>query len=76
MQKEIILIHAFLGCDQTSRLHGINKNKVIKSQPLQKIAEEIALVFNSPNAPHEEVEMAGTRFHLAIMNSKEQTLTS
>ena len=73
-QDEICLIHAFLGCDQTSRLHGIGKNRILQSVELKDLAKEVSSVFNAPNSSKQQVEDAGKKLHLAVMKSKDVSL--
>ncbi len=74
MKDEILLIHAFLGCDQTSHLLRIPKNRILKTKKLQVPTSEAARIFNSSSSTREEIESAGERLHLALLSSNERTL--
>ena len=76
MQEEILFIHAFLGCDQTSRLFRIPKNRVLKTKKLKGPSSEACKVFNSPSSTRQEIESAGQHFHLKLLSSNETSLNT
>ena len=66
----ILLAHAFTGCDTTSRLYNIGKEKILKSAVLRKACEEAAVVFYSPVSSKNEIALAGQMLLLALYNRK------
>ena len=76
LKEEILLIHAFLGCDQTSRLYRIPKDRVRKVPNLRLPSSETAKVFNAPSTTREEIETAGQRYHLQLLASEESSLNA
>ena len=65
-QSSILLIHAFLGCDTTSRIHNIGKGKVFQDKRLQAIFDEKSSVFYDKNAAKEDVKMEGEALMLSL----------
>ena len=74
MKYIILLTHAFLGCDTTSRFFGIGKDKIIKSTKLQEVCRDAAEIFYSANATKEQVQKEGERLLLNLL--KRPTMAS
>ena len=68
MKDIFLLTHAFLGCDTTSRIYGIRKDKIIESTKLQEVCRDAADIFYSANATKEQVQMEGERLLLNLLN--------
>ena len=69
----ILFVHAFLGCDTTSRLHGIGKGVALKKLATDLLFYEQAEAFNRPAATKEEIVLAGEKALLCLYNSKSPT---
>jgi len=67
----ILFLHAFTGCDTTSRIFGIGKKsvlqKMIKGDPIFK---SCARVFSSPGKDAAEIEESGCKLMVALFNGK------
>ena len=70
MCTNILFVHAFLGCDTTSRLHGIGKGVALKKLATDPLFYEQAEAFNRPAATKEEIVLAGDEALLCLYNSK------
>ena len=57
----ILLVHAILGCDTTSRIHGIGKGVALTKIRTEAPFREQVNVFNHPGASKDEVIMAGEK---------------
>ena len=68
MKDIILLTHAFLGCDTTSRIYGIGKDKIIRSTKLQEVCRDAADIFYSANATKEQVQEEGEMLLLNLLN--------
>lgn len=64
----ILFAHAFLGCDTTSRLHGIGKKKAISKLKSDIFFSKQATVFMSSNSNTEDVIKAGNHALVSIYN--------
>ena len=66
----VLFVHAFIGCDTTSRLHGIGKGVALKKLATDPLFYEKAEAFNRPAATKEEIVLAGEKALLCLYNSK------
>ena len=57
----ILYMHALLGCDTTSRVHGIGKGVAVKKFQKNALFRDQAKVFNNTAASKDEVIAAGER---------------
>jgi len=64
----ILLVHAILGCDTTSRIHGIGKGVALIKIRTDALFREQANVFNHPGASKDGVIMAGEKALLCLYN--------
>ena len=62
----LLVIHAFSGCDTTSRIHGIGKGAVLKKYVSSKRFQKAAKVFMREDATREEICFAGEEIMLVI----------
>ena len=71
----ILFIHAILGCDTTSSVHGIGKGASHQMLSNPNSLEQ-ANIFNKPmnDVSQEEVVVAGEKAPLYLYNTKETTL--
>ena len=68
--KHILFMHAFLGCDTTSRIYGFGKNALMKKIKSDKNLMQAAEVFASPQSSASEVEKAGEQVMAILYNGK------
>ncbi len=68
--SNILFIHAFLGCDTTSRLYGIGKGTSLSKFKASSIFREQAKVFNSDSASTRDVVDAGEKALIVVYNGK------
>ena len=68
--SNILFLHAFSGCDTTSRLFGIGKAAVLKKFRTNKALQQAAKVFDSDSATAEEIQLAGEKALVATYNGK------
>lgn len=61
----IVLIHAFTGCDTTSRIHGIGKDKLFKV--INNTDTNIIDTFYSRDSSVSQIKNAGERLFLLIL---------
>ena len=66
----ILFVHAILGCDTTSKIHGIGKGVALTKIRTEALFREQANVFNHPGASKVEVIMAGEKALLCLYNCK------
>ena len=59
--RHILFLHAILGCDTTSRLHGIGKGSALKKFKTGNALHEQATVFDTPSASINNVADAGEK---------------
>ena len=62
----ILFVHAILGCDTTSRIHGIGKGVALTKIRTDALFREQANVFNHPGASKDEVIYNGRREGLIV----------
>lgn len=65
----ILFIHAVLGCDTTSRVHGLGKGIPLKKAKSSAKFRELAGVFNRPDVCKEEIVVAGEKALLELYNA-------
>ena len=68
--NNIFFIHAILGCDTTSRLHGIGKGTSLKKFCESHHFRNQAKVFNNTSASKKEVIEAGEKALVCLYNGK------
>ena len=68
----ILLIHAFTGCDTTSRIHGIGKDKLLKI--IDSIDSDIINAFYSMDSSASQVKDAGEQLLLLLLSSNAMSL--
>ena len=68
--SNILFIHAFLGCDTTSRLYGIGKGTSLSKFKASSMFREQAKVFNSDSASTHDVVDAGEKALVLVYNGK------
>jgi len=66
----ILFVHAVLGCDTTSRLHGIGKGVALKKIITDALFREQAGVFNRPSVTKEDVILAGEKALVCLYNGR------
>uniref|UniRef100_UPI00358ECD2A uncharacterized protein n=1 Tax=Myxine glutinosa TaxID=7769 RepID=UPI00358ECD2A len=66
--KHILFLHAVLGCDTTSRLHGIGKGASLKKFKESDIFREQAEVFYAHSASTDDVAEAGEKAMVILYN--------
>ena len=66
----ILFVHAILGCDTTSRIHGIGKGVALTKIRTDTLFREQANVFNHPGASKDEVIMAREKALLCLYNCR------
>lgn len=66
----ILFLHAVLGCDTTSRLHGIGKGNSLKKFRSSQHFHEQAKVFDAQSASLEGVTAAGEQALVSVYNRK------
>lgn len=68
--QHILFIHCFLGCDTTSRLHGIGKGAALKKIQTNAKFKAAAEKFDENDASSAEIATAGEQAFLIIYNAK------
>ena len=63
-------MHAFLGCDTTSRLYGVGKGSILKKFKENVELQKAAVVFDGPNSTQAQVQEAGEKAFVAIYGGK------
>ena len=66
--KHIPFLHAFLGCDTTSRLFGIGKGSLLKKFEEDKSLQQAATVFDNTNATQVQIDKAGEAAFVVMYN--------
>jgi hypothetical protein len=68
--KNILFLHAILGCDTTSRLHGIGKGMALKKYDKDQSFRDQASIFDHPacTATREDIVLAGEKALLSLYN--------
>lgn len=65
----ILFVHAILGCDTTSRVHGLGKGIALKKVKSSAKFRELASVFYRHDAGKEEITVAGEKALLQLYNA-------
>ena len=68
--NNILFIHAILGCDTSSRVHGIGKGASLKKFLVSHHFRNQAQVFNIPSASKKDVVAAGEKALVYLYNGK------
>ena len=68
--SSILFLHAILGCDTTSQLHGIGKGNSLKKFTDCNHFRDLSVAFNSPSATAEEIVTAGEQVLVSMYNGK------
>ena len=74
--EHILFLHAFLGCDTTSRLFGVGKGAIIKKFKSNASLLRSAEIFNSVESSHKAIETAGEKVLVAVYNGKDESHNS
>ena len=67
--SSILFAHALLGCDTTSRVHGIGKDIALKKAKINEQFRQLAGVFNRSDSSREDVIEAGEKALLSVFNA-------
>ena len=67
--SSILFVHALLGCDTTSRVHGIGKGIALKKAKINAQFRQLAGVFNRSDSLREDVIEAGEKALLSVFNA-------
>ena len=65
----ILFVHAFLGCDTTSRVHGIGKGAALKKVKTNAAFSELAGIFGRADATKQDITVAGEKAMLHLYNA-------
>ena len=68
--KYILFIHAFLGCDTTSRIYVFGKRALLKKIQSDKHLMQAAQAFLSPQSSSAEIQKAGEQATVILCNRK------
>ena len=68
MKKEMLLIHAFLGCGTVSRIYGIGRDKITKFSKLVNICCDIAPIFYNHLSSKLDIQEAGEKLLFGLYN--------
>ena len=66
----ILLIHALLGCDTTSRLYSIGKGVALQKFKTENSFRRLSKIFTSPSSTKEEIIAAGEKLLLLMYAQK------
>ena len=66
----ILLIHALLGCDTTSRLYSIGKGVALQKFKRENSFRRLSKIFTSPSSTKEEIIAAGEKLLLLVYGQK------
>ena len=66
----ILLIHALLGCDTTSRLYSIGKGVALQKFKRENSFRRLSQIFSSPLSTKEEIIAAGEKLLLLMYGEK------
>ena len=73
--ENILFGHALMGCDTTSRLHGLGKGRILRKLQNSKDHRNIGEIFNEGGKEQDEVIRAGEKALLLLYSNKiEETL--
>lgn len=77
ISANILFLHAFLGCDTTSRIFGVGKGALLKKIQTSSILKEAAKTFNNLNSDSSMISTAGETVFKVIYGAKQnETLGS
>ena len=68
--SSILFLHAILGCDTTSQLHGIGKGNSLKKFRDCNHFRDLSIAFNSPSTTAEEIVTAEEQVLVSMYNGK------
>ena len=68
--SNILFVHAFLGCDTTSYVHGFGKSAALKLIRNNKDFEDQAKIFTNPNSAKVDVIKVGERALVCLYKGK------
>ena len=68
--ENILFIHAFLGCDTTSRIFGIGKGTIVQTFVESQNLGQQAEVFNTSNASVDDIVKAGENALVEILHGR------
>ena len=54
-QDYILLAHTFLGCDTTSRIYGLGKERLLKTDKMKEACKHASLVFYDSSSKKEDL---------------------
>lgn len=75
--RSLLFIHAFTGCDTTSRIFGVGKKGVFqKTIRGDRIISSCSKIFTSKNIDKEEIIKHGHRMFVHLFGGKEESLSS
>ena len=66
----IFFVHAFLGCDTTSRIFGIGKGTIVKKFVESRNLRQQAEVFNTSNASVDDIVKAGENALVEVLHGR------
>ena len=73
----ILFVHAILGCDTTSGIHGIGKGSALKKIMKDAQSQEQAEVFHNKDSTKSDIIVAGEKSLVCLYNSRsEESLDS
>ena len=72
----LLVIHAFSGCDTTSRIHSVGKPAVLQKYRNSKYFQSLTKTFLNPSAKRRDIVEAGEEIMLAVtgVTKKEKTM--
>ena len=62
----ILFLHAFTGCDTTSRIFGIGQSRLLSIH--QKLNDSLAETFYSPASNRDDIKIAGEKIFFLLLN--------
>ena len=68
--ENIFFIHAFFGCDTTSRIFGIGKGIIVKKFVESRNLRQQAEVFNTSNGSVDDIVKAGENAQVEILHGR------
>jgi predicted nuclease of predicted toxin-antitoxin system len=71
LEKSVLLLHCFFGCDTTSQIFNISKDKVFKDIELQRTCHEVSAAFYAQDSCKEAISTVGDKIMIALYKKKE-----
>ena len=71
-KKNLLFLHAFMGCDTTSRIHGFHKGSMWKKMASSKRFDKIGSTFSIENQNKEAIIQAGEETMLVLYGNKNE----